>query len=181
MKKYFLQITIVLLAITITSGCKRGEEDPFLSFKSGDSRVTGTWELKSATYIMKQTTSMSGSVLTETYTVKFENGILTEIDPGGNVGTSSYSREMTIEKGGTYKLVERSDGYVDEASGNWWWLNDSKNKTRLAFDDDNSSYLVEQLKNKELILAANYFSKDFDTNGDWEQEVVEIKMIYEKK
>jgi hypothetical protein len=181
MKKYFLQISIILLAITVTSGCKRGEEDPFLSLKSRDSRVTGTWELKSSSYLYTETESESGVLTVNTNSVNFVNGVRTYVSTNGTIFTSTYSFEMTIDKNGSYMIVEINDGYKSEQSGYWWWLNDSKKKTRIAFDDDNSSYLVEQLKNKELILTANYFYKDVDTNGDWEQEVIEIKMIYEKK
>ncbi len=181
MKKILFNSFLILMTFATLTGCKRGEEDPFLSFRSRDSRVTGTWELKKATLVMTTTISTSGSLNTETYTISIESGILTETGPGGSGGSSVYTREITLEKDGTYKATDNSDGYISEESGNWWWLNDSKNKTRLAFDDDYSSYLVEQLKNKEIILTRSIYYKETEPSGDWEEETEELRMIYEKK
>ena len=173
------KICVILLTFATLSGCKRGEEDPFISLRSRDSRITGTWVLKNATLTSVLTTSISGSTNAITYSVSYENGILTEISQGTVQGSSIYSREMTLEKDGTYNSIDTNDGYSSEESGNWWWLNDSKNKTRLAFDND--PYLVEQLKNKELILSMKAYCKETEPNGDWEEETEDLRMVFEKK
>ena len=39
---------------------------------------------------------------------------------------------------------------MSTTSGNWWWLNDSKKKTRIAFDDDYGSFDIQMLKSNEM-------------------------------
>lgn len=50
-------ITLLFLAITFFSGCKKGEEDPFLSLRSRKARVVGEWtssSISSATSYIKE-------------------------------------------------------------------------------------------------------------------------------
>ncbi|MFH1320348.1 MAG: hypothetical protein ABII90_06830 [Bacteroidota bacterium] len=48
-------VTLFLSSVALFEGCKKGEEDPGISFRGRDSRVTGTWTLKS--YEINGTTS----------------------------------------------------------------------------------------------------------------------------
>ena len=51
MKKNLLKFSVTLFIIVIAfSGCKKGEDDPFISFRSRDSRIIGVWALQSSTY-----------------------------------------------------------------------------------------------------------------------------------
>ena len=40
------KILTIMLIVTAFVGCKKGEEDPIISLRSRDARITGTWELK---------------------------------------------------------------------------------------------------------------------------------------
>ncbi|OFX23022.1 MAG: hypothetical protein A2033_16430 [Bacteroidetes bacterium GWA2_31_9] len=49
MKKLFGFIAILGIITSLTyTGCRKGEEDPFLSLRSRDKRIIGTWTLKSS-------------------------------------------------------------------------------------------------------------------------------------
>jgi hypothetical protein len=179
---------IALVGIVTLQGCKKGENDPLISLKSRDARITGTWELTSqeAEYTYKsefngesatETTKQSydGNMMTETYTETYNGQTESESD------TYDYSFEMTIDKDGTYSLTVASDGDKQESSGNWWWLSDKKNKTRIALDDDFGSFEIDQLKNKELILTSETSYKNTDADGYSSEETQSMTMTFTKK
>lgn len=47
MKNVLTAVLIAAFIMPVMQGCKKGEEDPGISFKSRNKRVTGTWTLKS--------------------------------------------------------------------------------------------------------------------------------------
>lgn len=165
MKRAHFLIAAVALVFASTSCTKKGENDPFLSLKSRDSRITGTWNLSSSTYTSTSSTTVGGTTTTSTFTTTYDGTLLTTVQ-GQTTNSSTYSQELIINKDGTYSLKTTQDGDITEGSGYWWWLNDSKKKTRLALDDDWNSFDISQLKNKEMILTQDTWMKDTDSNGD---------------
>jgi hypothetical protein len=95
--------------------------------------------------------------------------------------TYEYSEEMTIEKDGTFTLSMVNDGDKEEYTGNWWWLSDKKNKTRIALGDDYESFEIDQLKNKELILTSETSYKNVDEDGYSYEERSTTTMTFTKK
>lgn len=150
MKNLFI---ISILVLSLTQSCKRGENDPFISLKSRDGRITGTWNLVN----LEISEVDNGSTTTITY-----DGTTLTINEDGNVDSYLYSHEMTIEKDGTYERELYNDGDTYKNTGHWWWLHDKQKKTRIAFDDDGNSFYIDQLKNKELILQYQY---EFNSTG----------------
>lgn len=179
MKKTILMFAaaIVLLA---TPSCKKGENDPFLSLKTRDARITGVWELSSMSSTSTNTNISSGTTTISTSTTNYDGTLLTTTS-GGNTWSVSYSQEMTINKDGTYSMKEVDDGDTQESTGYWWWLTDKKKKTRIALDDDWNSFAIDQLKNKEMILKVNTMDKYTDNNGDIDEDVYEYTATYTKK
>jgi len=45
MKKLFTLAALIMTAVIILDGCKKGPEDPFLSFKSREKRLIGQWKV----------------------------------------------------------------------------------------------------------------------------------------
>jgi hypothetical protein len=185
MKKTILKsILFSTICLVAFQGCKKGENDPFLSLKSRNARITGTWKLTAKTTNSTETTTSGGTTTTETSSSTYDGSMEITMS-GGTTSTSSYTREMTINKDGSYSYVVNSTSYstdpfsgqtttttsTSSSDGYWWWLNDAKNKTRIAFDDDAVSYEIDQLKNKEMILVYqdndSYSSSDY-TNTDFD-------------
>lgn len=74
---------ISLAAITIPS-CKRGANDPFLSMRSRDARITGKWKLTGMNH-KQVNTSISGSTVTITETTTtYANSVQTIKTTGGS-------------------------------------------------------------------------------------------------
>ncbi len=46
-KKTLLMVAIAAMLMPLLESCKKGKEDPGISFRSRNARVTGTWTLKS--------------------------------------------------------------------------------------------------------------------------------------
>lgn len=166
------KLAYLFLLILIASACSKGENDPFLSLKSRDARLKGTWVLKESTWENRQT----GGADTYIYSEVFDGTSISIVDAGVTTFSMPYSSEMEIYKEGDFKLTQSFDGDVSVNTGSWWWLNDDKKKTRIAFKDDQFSYEIERLTNKELVLKSEYS----ETISGITQTYTTIKK-YEKK
>ena len=159
MKKNILVIALgLLVGSTVLTGCKKGENDPFLSFKSRDARITETWKLVN----IDQKDVSTDPTGTDTYTTTFDGTTVSEAFNGSVFSTYSYSLTIEIKKDGTYQSIEVIDGDTETIDGRWYWLNSKKNKTSISLDNL-GLFEVNGLKSKELILK-NY-SKDVTVSG----------------
>jgi hypothetical protein len=120
MKQLFTLTAIVALLLSSTfifNSCKKGKDDPFLSFRSRNARLEGKWILKkidgsrtntnktdTTTYTSTNTTAYDGSNQTITtnasYIYKGSEQKVTVIS------TTSYSLSIEIKKDGTYDIIE---------------------------------------------------------------------------
>ena len=162
MNKKHLSIAIIfLIGILAFNSCKKGENDPFISLRSRDARITGTWNLTG--YTKTQTQYMPFNQTTTTTTQTY-NGSSMVVTSGSNSNSYTFSQEMTIEKDGTYSLMVINDGDKSEETGYWFWLDGAKDKTYISIGGE--SLRIDQLKNSELILIQNTSSKETNADGD---------------
>jgi hypothetical protein len=147
MKKAINYLMAIALIATVFIGCKKGENDPFLSLLSRTARITGVWNLSSADYQIVETEDAEST----TTSYSFENGSMTEtVDGYGK--TYAYSQKVTIEKDGTFKIEVLEEiewwnpGTFENEKGNdeyilegvWYFLDgnnalDVKDKERVEF------------------------------------------------
>jgi hypothetical protein len=178
--KFIAAAVIITAASLSVYSCKRGANDPFLSFRSRDGRLAGTWKLVGINGSSK-TTSVSGSStnVSET-TTKYENGTQTVTNSGGTT-TSKYDFEMTLEKDGAY--TSKTTNYNNsgtllstiDGDGTWSWLSDGKNKSNVVISDPTSNIAngiseVDQLKAKELVIKRHARSKNAASGNSYEVE-----------
>ena len=172
-KQNFKFAVLAVLTLAFLAACKKGENDPFLSLRTRNARITGTWKL---TKQQTTQTDVFGGV-TSTYTSSFDGTNLTTTDPGGS-SSMTYSHTIEITKDGKYTMTRVEDGTTYQNQGNWWWLNSKKKKVRIAFDDDWGSFYIDRLKNKELVLTIDESNSTADAGasssatytGKWEFE-----------
>lgn len=179
--KAFLKIFILILVSVSLISCKRGENDPFLSIKSRDARISGKWILSSLSETRIEVNNNGGNVVSETTTIAFENGIMATVFPNGDVVNIPYSFEMTINKNGTFSSVEIIDGVKKEQEGYWWWLDDTKTKTKIAFSNDAGMFLIDQLKDKELILIRDEYIKNTSPDNIFAETIIKSTIKYKKR
>lgn len=156
MKKILLAV-IVSLSIIVIPSCKKGEDDPFISIRSRDARITAKWKLvnlesTSSGSTSTSTSTLNGSILTQTYTSP---------SFGSSSSTSSYSVELEINSDGTYTSTEIEDGDISTSKSTWFWLNDNNDKTSISVYG--GIYTVDRLTMKELILRDE--SSSTNTSG----------------
>lgn len=172
-KQRFKFALVAILSLTFLAACKKGENDPFLSLRTRNARITGTWKLTAQE--TKQTDVYGG--VTDVYSTTYDGTNLTVTDPGGSY-TVSYSHTIEIKKDGKYIMTRVEDGTTYTNQGNWWWISSKKKKVRIAFDDDWGSFYIDRLKNKELVLkidessstSQSGVSSSSTTSGTWNFE-----------
>lgn len=153
-KVLFGALALALVAGSFTS-CKKGENDPALSFKSRKGRMAGEYTISKMT--TTTTTTSGGSTTTETMTI--DGSVITMTQSSGGSSTSTTgtvnTADMTINKDGTYEMIIDFSFTQDifgttytnttnsNESGNWSFLGKDKDgewkkKERVVFNVTNS-------------------------------------------
>jgi len=192
--KTILKSTMIVALMAATtvpfSGCKKGEGDPGISFRSRKARIAGEWTVTkgSGTSVDDQSNTtviwtMEGTTLTTTITVGTNPSATT---------TLTFDHKIIIDKDGTWSSTynESTTGYSQAVteSGTWNFtggVGDSKNKsqvvmmtlaktTNTTFNQNLSTstevytgsdaptviWDIYQLKNKEMIVKWDGTSND---------------------
>jgi hypothetical protein len=158
-KKYIMKKSIALLGMALLvftsvliTGCKKGEDDPFISLKSRDARITAKWKLTKA----EGTSTNTFAGTTYTTTSNFNGTVYTITYSSGDVDSYSYALEMEILKGGEMTSTETEDGEITTSKDVWFWTNNTSDKTGLYLGGlDEVIFNVQGLSSKELILNIN--------------------------
>jgi hypothetical protein len=180
MKKLKIALLVVLAATFILPSCKKGENDPFISLKSRDARITAKWKLTKIegtesdiqtqgayTTNESKTVSYNGSTETST-TVTTMTGFPTDTQ----TATSIYTFELTLDKLGvaTYSSTFPPNSYT--GNGSWTWGSNSKNKDVLTIELNGTggsmfsgTYDIDQLKSSELLLKMKTEESTTSTNA----------------
>jgi len=143
MKNKILNLTLLVFVFTlIFSGCKKGEDDPFFSFRSRNARIAGEWVIRSFTKsvnIQEQSTTMN-SVNSERSTTETTTTIDTTIS--GN--------KMTVKKSLISKMASTDISFE---------LND----TAYSFITENNITDTEMHSLEEYTLDVDLEIKDDGT------------------
>ncbi|MFN6946327.1 MAG: hypothetical protein ACK4ND_15365 [Cytophagaceae bacterium] len=184
MKKFLtfaLSLTLMTALIFCFTACKKGDDDPAISLRSRDARITGEWKLTQAEIMhtvewdgikVSYHNSFSGSIMTSSYSV---NGI-------SETAFSTFSMNLTLDKGGKMKTQSITDGDISEETGYWSWINTTKNKTGISISEDFGSYEVLELRNSKMVLISenSSFFKELGSS-DSERLNEKFTMTFEKK
>ena len=170
--KFLLQNKVwilLIVGVTLFSGCRKGEEDPFISFQSRKARLSGDWTVDamnrnvtdfhaiSSTESVPLITAMSivGNQLEireESYNSTLE--VIETENFSGTVSEFTYS----FDKSGSFKMVlayeypiddngtERQYTYREEREGSWYFLDGTaafKNKQRIALNTENKTTTIQ--------------------------------------
>ncbi len=176
MKQNYKLVIVILLGLMIFSpGCKKGEDDPFLSFRTRTNRLTGEWKLKEAEIRVQESSSTKVISTNYSYSGTTMNVKVSESNLNSYVGAYRYSEEITFEKDGTYRQTVKSSTDVYSTKGDWFWTNKNKNlelekKEALILtvteDSEGAAYsgksnypqsiwVFKRLSNKEIIIELN--------------------------
>ncbi len=170
-------VWLMLVAITLVTlnSCKKGPDDPFLSFSSRDGRVTAKWKLTKiegtdVDYIMNSQI---------TTTITYDGTVFTETPSVGTGSSATGTYEMTIDKNGKVAFSEvftPGGGTADISSGTgtWFWMSSDKNKDILYLNVggnlfNEGMFYVDRLASKEMILhiTASYVDNGHTYSTDF--------------
>ena len=161
--KNILTACIILgLAVPVLQGCKKGEEDPFISFKSRNSRVTGTWTLKSSE--MSGTTNSTEKVTNDVNDDERDETIITTWSNTYNGNSKVISR--------TYKKdwTDQDEWY------NWTTTNWSSQEVVYSMDSSYNSTVTWGFT-IALFTDNTYETTETtgNTSGDWDYDWLDKK------
>lgn len=174
MKLILNNYSIVLLTfffILLNSSCKKGEDDPAISFMSRKARLTGNWKLKSGELHL---TKKSANGHLKVYNYVFEPGKCT-IDSSSSavLFNGNFDLSLSFDKKGKMNFSQTIDTDNFSSSGTWDFegkIGDYKNKefiqcqlqstsgysNRLDFFNKSVTtfnYRLKELRNKEITLV----------------------------
>lgn len=113
MKKLFgiIALLSIVLSLTYTS-CRKGEEDPFLSLRSRDKRIIGTWTLISGSDVTTTSTTTTDYnnknsekttvAESETVSIDFDGTVLTTNESNTTTTTSLVTEAVFNQQTGKY-------------------------------------------------------------------------------
>ncbi|TAE87024.1 MAG: hypothetical protein EAY81_04735 [Bacteroidetes bacterium] len=184
---------ILLLTIVSTSGClKKGEDDPFISFRTRKARVAGKWKVTSYKFTEVYTSSINpSSNYTDVLTSDGFNYTLVSTENGSSSSKSGIRTEKwEFEKNGDYKSTLVFDGVLFDSKGTWNFtggIGDKKNKSQIAFvretytstnglntytgSNIDQVYDIKELRDKRMVWTYQYTAKNSNTYIDTKIEI----------
>jgi hypothetical protein len=187
MKKIFAYIIIAAAVAPVFSSCKKGENDPFISFRSRKARVAGEWKVTSGKGSQVETGSNAYN-----YSWTFDGTTYSET---GNFGTSSVPRtiEYTFDKDGKFTYDETMGGDTYKSTGTWNFMEgvgETKSKSQLVLREEtytspssssnyegstayDGGFEIVELRHKKMVLRVKYdYSFSSGGTGQVEEEFV---------
>lgn len=161
LKRTFLLVAVAAMLMPLLDSCKKGKEDPGISFRSRNARVTGTWTLKS--YEMSTTTDVTVVVTNE------EN----------DDDKTSHSKTTTSETyNGSSKLINNTfaNDYLDVKM--WYDAGNTKWKDQEIAGDSSGATTSTTTYSFTIALFTDNTYETTETSGnasgtweyDWEIE-----------
>ncbi len=170
----FLGLVAMLFAVALSfTSCKKGENDPAVSFKSRTARLKGDWILGTKN-VTVTTASTVGSTLTSITVNGDYNGteenVVTVADSTTTV-VRRYSFDIRFNENGSYLYtlnIFRPTGdqnapfnnSIYTVSGVWAWLDQGSDKLGLSLSDDFSPAIPDSLNPNTLLpynLNGSYY------------------------
>lgn len=167
---FLLLSTMVVL---IFASCKRGEDDPFISFRSRDVRLKGDWKLTDLTSVVS-TSTQGGTPQTITVTTTYDGANRSVTTSNGVTSTTvstTYSASLSIKDDGRYELEITENGTVSSSSGTWFWVDSDKNKTYVEFSENFGTIYLHRLSNTEMVWTEDYSNEMEEVHVEYKWKV----------
>jgi hypothetical protein len=204
MKKTAIMALLVVTAI-IMSDCRKGEDDPALSFRTRKGRVAGEWIMTSGSE--KYITSDGNPITTETFEFLYtELGYTSNYSisgPGTNTaypGSGKHQMKINFERDGRYSIMEMIDGDFYTETGVWNFvkgIGEYKNKEQITLTpkfisgdgrfsqristkkESNFTFVLKELRHRSMVLTFDESVTENITNstgGIFYPEIITTKM-----
>gem|GEM_PF-1756388 len=114
-----------LLFVIVFSGCRKGEDDPFISLRSRTNRLCGKWRLIESTQMVCFGENTSAF---DSYQIQLNGGQCVVTYRGFEVDKFSYIQYLSFDKNGNYRIETESSGDNSVEEGKWSWCGKDKNR-----------------------------------------------------
>jgi len=152
-----INLVILLFCSIAFPGCKKGEGDPAISFRTRKARMVGEWRLKSGSAGLTHTKPGSPTLATGyVFDGSTAQASETEVSGPPTIYIFAFLLNINIKKDGTFILTENYGSYSLIASGTWNFtsgIGENKNKEEVLFiiDKVNAGDIYGHLFNKQSI------------------------------
>jgi hypothetical protein len=160
MKRTLPFLVVLILVQAVLSSCRKGENDPWLSFRPRDARITQKWEIKGldGTFVTAENGASSS------FRYELNQNIITIVQSPGSARNFGYSFTIQLFDNGNMQAIETLTDSVGTqfeslANGQWYWLDDAKNKGSIKMDLAGvlapiEAFQIDRLAYDELVLNA---------------------------
>ena len=179
-------ILSTLCSLLFFAGCKKGEDDPFISLSGRKARMAGSWELTSCA--LQLDSKEVDTLITQVFQLR--TGGLDVVSTTNGVTTNylfKYSLHLNMAKDGSFDFTENIGNTQLKASGRWSFnsgAGESKKKSDVVYiisdlqngatgnfalfnrGNTNVEYFIRELRNKKLVLETSSFIF-LNSNGDF--------------
>ena len=176
MKNKIKLLLLVFTSVVLLSNCKKGKEDPAISFRSRKARLAGEWRMVSGSASLTQLIT-SQPPFNQDFTFNGTKASINETEASGPaiIYTAVYNLNLNIRKDGTFNIRENFAGGILDVDGHWDFNtgvgHDSKRKHEIILKIETITggitsdhifnklrteftYKLVQLKNKELKMES---------------------------
>jgi hypothetical protein len=180
MKKALFAVLLVAALTTLFVSCKKGDDDPFISFRTRKARVVNSWTCKKMTAQYSYKDNSGADVIGLSYSGA--DMVITDSN-AGSTDFMPYSLKLQFEKDGKFSAYEQLDSDVNMCEGTWNFngkIGEDKNKESITINITKSTlgndeglfmiagttvtYKIKELRNKKMILTADsYLSVSADS------------------
>jgi hypothetical protein len=167
-----LNALLLLTVISFTS-CKKGENDPFLSFKSRTARLKGDWTLGLKNATISNATNDGTTLTTVTVNGNYNGTEENVVTVSDSTVTSvfRYTFNINFDENGSYSYtlnLFRPTGdpgapynnSIYTVSGAWAWLDQGADKLGLSLSNDFNPAIPDSLNPNTLFpynLSGSYY------------------------
>lgn len=212
MRTNALLLSACLLLVMGFSGCMRkGEDDPFISFRSRDARLKNDWKMNRMETTIAITTTQPGNVQ--------QRLVYTSIFDGRNMTVRLSGNDMPLDTvfGYTYTMRVKDDGKLDytystilgglavrsDGEEQWFWISDDRKKAKVYLGNAivaaatagfnlpvDYSFLtaglmrefnVQELRNKDLVLTYNKVTRQTNIDGSFQEVTISNRTAFKGK
>ena len=118
MKKNLIVFLCFILIIPFINSCKKGDEDPFISLRSRESRLKGKWKLTSGTVTLNQNSVITTKTFTESMVTVTTNGQST---------IYTHTEDLEFLKDNVFKATKMNDNNIETDEGFWTFIDGNGN------------------------------------------------------
>ncbi|NBV14390.1 MAG: hypothetical protein EBS07_10030 [Sphingobacteriia bacterium] len=154
-------VLLLITAVIVTSfiGCKKGDDDPWLSFRGRKNRITNNWKLQKGRVLITTYPPLGGS--TQRTITYGEGGGYSVTETGGFTEQGSYEIKLRFYKDGRFtkehnETPNGSTRGTSKEEGTWHFSGGNSNfekRELLALLKEESSFLSQ---NTSLNTSINY-------------------------